>query len=138
MSLEKPSNNTERPSSVYESRLINPFNNASLKEGVSEEQALEAQREWNRTGDEWEARQKVYWDAYTSFSTVPPENKVEFQNLMDEAKRVADDFYNEKYLPAHSRFHNMWTFPGNPQNTTIQKDPGNLDDLRKSIDRFKN
>lgn len=107
MALEFAGKN-EGPRNVPESGLIHPFINKSLKEGVTEQEALAAQGEWKKAGDEWEALHMAYWNAYTAYTQTPFEQRHELLSAMEDAKKLADDNYNEKYLPAYHQFHDVW------------------------------
>lgn len=143
MSIENPSATTaetknERPYWLSESGLENPLINGVLKEGVTEEKALEVQREWKEKGHQWEERHRVYWEAFSHRPSKWGE-KNEFEEVEAEAKKIADDYYKVEYVPAYHRYTDLWTVPGRTENTnTPQEKSSSVDDLRKSLYRFKN
>ncbi len=144
MSIENPSvnkvetkkeDNFDAMSSKGE--LWNPYTNGSLKEGVTQEQAMEVMQEWNEKRHQWEERHRVYWEAFSKRPAKYGE-KNEFEEIEVEAKKIADDYYKAEYVPAYHRYTDLWTFPGRTESTnTSQEKSSSVDDLRKSLDRFK-
>ncbi|GEM_PF-3428489 len=152
MSIENPSVNKAETKKEKEDNfdamsskgeLWNPYTNGSLKEGVTEEQALEVQQEWNEKRHQWEERDNVHTKARKAYmhDTIDDKygiKKSEFQEVMDEAKKIADDYYRSVYVPAYHRYTDLWTVSGRTENTnTPQEKSSSVDDLRKSLDRFK-